>query len=79
MLLEGKLKRAALLMAVDICLKKVNNSPKRCARNLIELGISAYPEAISATQKNELYTQLISLIEAGNVQEAKTLFITVFL
>lgn len=79
MLLEGKLKRAALLMAVDICLKKVDNSPKRCARNLIELGTSAYPGVISDKEKSALYTQLISLFETGNIQEARTLFTTVFL
>jgi hypothetical protein len=78
MLLNGKLKRVALLAAVDICLKKTNLSPKRCTRNLIELGASAYPGKLSEAGRNELYRKLLSLIAAGDLSGAKALFSSAF-
>lgn len=79
MLLNGKLKRAALLTAVDICLKNVKHSPKRCARNLIELGTSAYPNKLSTAARNELYQILITSIENGDLSAARASFTSVFL
>lgn len=79
MLLDGKIKRAALLTAVDICLRRMNHSPKRCARNLIELGTSAYPEKISKAEKGDLYCQLLYLFENGDIPAARALFSSVFL
>jgi hypothetical protein len=38
MLLEMKLKKAAMLAALDITLARMQKSPERCARNLLELG-----------------------------------------
>ncbi len=78
MLLEGKLRRVALLAAVDICLKKMICSPKRCARNLIELGLSAYPDKLNNAEQNDLYKKLLTIFKSGNLPEAKALFITVF-
>lgn len=79
MLLEGKFKKTALLVAVDICLRKAKSSPKRCARNLIELGLSAYPNKIAEKEQSDLYQSLLSLFEAGDTASAKTLFSSVFL
>jgi hypothetical protein len=79
MILDGKLKRVALLVAVDIRLRKVSNSPKRCARNIIELGISAYPNKISQAEKNNLYRDLLTFFENDDIPAVKTLFCSVFL
>lgn len=79
MLLDGKIKRTALLAAVDVCLRRMSNSPKRCARNIIELGLSAYPEKSSEVEQSDLYKKLLVAFEIGNVQEAKALFSSVFL
>ena len=79
MLLDGKLKRIALLAAVDVCLKRINQSPKRCARNIIDLGTSAFPGKITATQKDELYHKLLASFESGDIPAAKELFTSVFL
>lgn len=79
MLLDRNLKRVALLVAVDIRLRKVSNSPKRCARNMIELGISAYPNKISQSEKNNLYRDLLTFFEKDDLPAAKALFSSVFL
>jgi hypothetical protein len=79
MLLDGKLKRAAILAALDICLKKTNHSPKRCARNLLELGVSSYPGKLSETGKSEFYHSLLTLLENEDLPAARALFISVFL
>lgn len=79
MLLEGKMKRVAVLAAVDVYLRKMKNSPKRCARNLIELGLSAYPGKISGNEENELYQKLLTSLKSDNVSEARALFTSVFL
>lgn len=78
MLLDGKMKRVALLAAVDVCLRRMKNSPKRCARNLIELGLSAYPGKISVKQQSDLYQKLLTSFEHGDTQEAKGLFSSAF-
>lgn len=79
MLLDGNLKRVALLAAVDICLRRMKNSPKRCARNLIELGTSAYPGKITDTEKSLLYEKLIASFENNDTATARALFSSVFL
>jgi DNA-binding protein Fis len=79
MLLDGKMKKIALLAAVDVCLRSMKISPKRCARNLIELGISAYPDKITGKEQNDLYQNLMTYFENGDIQKAKSLFSSVFL
>lgn len=79
MLLNGKLKRIALLAAVDVCLKRTSKSPKRCARNMIELGTSAFPGKITEAQKSELYDKLLSYFESNDASAARELFSSVFL
>ena len=63
MALEHKLKYAALNAAVDITLKGIKRSPERCARNLIELGLSAFPNSINEAQKDVLYNNFYDLVK----------------
>lgn len=79
MTLEGKLRKVAVIAAVDISLKRIGRSPERCARNLIELGTNAYPNALSKKDQVILYSTLLCICEANNTQGAKELFIKTFL
>ncbi len=79
MLLEGKVKRVALLTAVDICLRKKKNSPKRCARNIIELGLTAYPGKLTAAEQNILFENILAAFDQGDIAEVRTLFSAAFL
>ncbi len=79
MLIDGKVKKVALMAAVDFCLKKTSQSPKRCARNLIELGISAYPGRIDKSEQNELYQKFLDFFENNDISSARGLFTSVFL
>jgi hypothetical protein len=79
MLLEGKIKKAALMAAIDVCLRRMKNSPKRCARNMIELGLSAYPDKRLEVEQCDLYKKLLASFEQEDVQEARSLFSSVFL
>lgn len=74
MLLDGKIKRVALLAAVDICLRRGKSSPKRCARNLIELGVLAYPDKLSSKEQNDLYDHLIEAIIKVDITAIHSLF-----
>lgn len=78
MIVEGKLKRVALIAAVDINLKRISKSPERCARNLLELGLTAYPDKLMKTDQNEFYNRLLLLCKNGDVQSTKDLFISKF-
>lgn len=79
MLLEGKVKKVALLTAVDISLKTSKNSSKRCARNIIELGLSAYPNKLSANDQDILFQQLLDAFEEDDIAKARDLFTSAFL
>lgn len=78
MTLELKLKRAALNAAVDITLKGMKRSPERCARNLIELGISAFPNLLSEKEKNVLYDKILIVCKNVDINAAKELFFQSF-
>ncbi len=79
MLTESKIKKAAVLVALDISLKRMKNSPKRCARNIMELGLSAYPDKIPKEQQEIIFRDLASACEHGDINKAKNSFITYFL
>jgi len=79
MLLESKIKQAAILAAVDIRLKKIKHSPERCSRNLLELGIIAYPGKLSKQEQSVFLEQLMNFCKNENSAEAKNLFINTFL
>ncbi|HEX3076416.1 MAG TPA: hypothetical protein VHQ24_06090 [Lachnospiraceae bacterium] len=78
MLLESKLKQAALRTAVDVSLKRIKKSPERCARNLIELGVTAYPKSITPKERQDLYQKLLEICKREDNEEAKTLFFNTF-
>lgn len=75
--LEYKLKRAALRAAVDITLRGKEQSPGRCARNLLELGCSVNPQ-LSKEQKNSAYNQLLTACRNQGLPECKELFFSLF-
>ena len=78
MTLELKLKKAMLISAIDIIVKGANKSPERCARNLIELGVKAYPNTLTKSQQKELYTNLLGLFKDKDISKAKDLFFLTF-
>ena len=59
---------------IDILLKNITKSPARCARNLIEFGLSSTFNESLKTKKDELYHSLLSLLEKGNIKEIKDWF-----
>lgn len=73
------MKRVVVLVAVDLCLKRRKSSPKRCARNLIELGLSAYPDKLTQNEQNSLYNDLMKAITDGDISASRDLFSTAFL
>ena len=78
MTLELKLKCAALNAAVDITLKGLKKSPERCARNLIELGTSAFPNLLSEKEKDILYNKILNVCKNVDLIAAKELFFQSF-
>lgn len=79
MILEFKLKEAALIVAVDISLKRMKKSPERCARNLMELGVSAYPEKVQKKDRPVFFQKLLTICKADDMNGAKELFFNTFL
>lgn len=78
MKLELKLKQAALKVAVDISLRRMKKSPERCARNLIELGITAYPDKTSKKDRQNFYQKLLDICKSENIEEARSFFFETF-
>jgi hypothetical protein len=78
MMLEVKLKQAALKVAVDISLKRMKKSPERCARNLIELGTTAYPDKIPKKDHQNFYQKLLDICKSEDIEEARKLFFETF-
>ncbi len=77
-MLESRLKQAALNAAVDISLKRMKKSPKRCARNLLELAITAYPDKIMKKDRSDFYLKLLDICKRESAEEAKILFYNTF-
>lgn len=75
--LERKIKRAALNAAVELALKRMDKSPERCVRNLVELGLTALP-GNPGKGRDDIYTELLSLCRNGDNQGVKALFFTAF-
>ena len=78
MTLELKLKLAALNAAVDITLKGMKKSPERCARNLVELGVSAFPNFLNEKEKDILYDKILVICKNVDFIAAKELFFQSF-
>jgi hypothetical protein len=79
MTLENKLRQAAVIAAVDINLKRIGKSPERCARNIMEVGLSAYPNKLHKKDQEEFHCSLLALCKVGDAQKARALFINSFL
>jgi hypothetical protein len=79
MMLEMKLKKAALTAALDISLKRMHNSPERCARNLTELGFNAFPGKYSAKEQSELLKEFLTVCKDGDTLKTRDLFFVSFL
>lgn len=78
MLLESKIKQAALLSAIDISLKRMKKSPERCARNLMELGINTYPNKLTKNEYNDYLQKLLTFCKNNDIQGAREFFIQIF-
>ena len=72
------LKAIIIDVNIDILLKNITKSPTRCARNLIELGLSSTFNDNLKSKKDELYKSLLSLLEKGNIKEIKEWFFKTF-
>lgn len=79
MLLEMKLKKAAIIAALDITLARMQKSPERCARNLLELGLTTYPGKLNKQQQNDMLQLLLELCKKGDIAGAKEIFLNGFL
>jgi len=78
MILESKIKLAALLVAVNISFKRIKKCPERCARNLMEIGINTFPNKITKKQYDNFSQKLILLCKNNDAQGARELFIQIF-
>ncbi|HWT73937.1 MAG TPA: hypothetical protein VN258_04350 [Mobilitalea sp.] len=79
MLTEGKIKKVALLVALDISLKRMKRSPERCARNLMELGLGAYPDRLTVQERMEYQQKLLDACRHGDSNEVRECFMAAFL
>jgi len=74
-----KMKKAAIAVALDIRLSRIRRSPERCARNLIELGLGAYPGKLTTAQQELLLQELMMACRSKDMIKARDLFISSFL
>jgi len=78
MILESRIKKAAFFAAVDISFKRMKKCPERCARNLMELVISTFPNKITQTEYANLSQKLLLFCKSNDLQGAHDLFIQTF-
>ncbi len=78
-LIRQEIKKAAVLAAVDIALKRMNRSPKRCARNITELGINAFPNRFTKEEHPLIQEEFLSACKAKDPIKTKELFISCFI
>lgn len=74
-----KIKKAALLAALDINIKRMHRSPYRCSRNIMELGLVAFPNKLSEEEQSVLISALINACKEHDALRIKQLFIQSFL
>lgn len=77
-MLEARLKQAAINTAVDVSRKRMKKAPERCARNLLELAATAYPDQIDGKRRQELYLKLLDICKRESPEEAKDLISRTF-
>lgn len=76
--LERKIKKAALTAAIDFSQTRMNKSPERYARNLIELATSTYPGSITKEEELELFHKIIEFTRLQEVNKIRELINTTF-
>lgn len=73
------IKNTIILTAVDIRLAHLGSSPKRCARNLMELGLKHATHPLTSTEKLTVWNLLLALCQDQDLNAIKDLFIHTFL
>lgn len=76
--LERKIKKAALTAAIEFSSGRMNKSPERYARNLIELATSTYPGSITKEEEGVLFDQIIQLTKLQEVNKIRELMNVTF-
>lgn len=72
------LKAIIINVNIDLLLKNITKSPTRCARNIIELGLSSTLNDNLKTRKDELYHTLLDILKTGNIENIKNWFFQTF-
>lgn len=72
------LKAIIIDVNIDLLLKNITKSPTRCARNIIELGLSSTINDNLKARKDELYNTLLSILKTGNIENIKNWFFQTF-
>lgn len=72
-------KNTIILTAVDIRLSHLDHSPKRCARNLMELGIKHSAHRLSSAEKLAIWNLLLTLCQNEDLNAIRELFVQSFL
>lgn len=73
-----RIKKAAVTAALDIRLARMLRSPERCARNLMELGIGAYPDKLTKDEQLILQQRFLILCKNRDIIKARELFLASF-
>lgn len=73
-----KFKKAAVIAALDITLTRVHRSPERCARNLLEIGTSAFPNKLTRQEQATLLQELLLLCRKKDIINIRNLFLMYF-
>ena len=73
------IKNTIILTAVDIRLAHLGSSPKRCARNLMELGLKHATHPLTSTEKLTVWNLLLALCQDQDLIAIKDLFVHTFL
>ncbi len=74
-----RLKKAAVTVALDIRLAGIVRSPERCARNLLELGLSTFPNQLTKEEQSILLQKFITVCKNQDKIKARELFFASFL
>ncbi len=72
------LKAVIIDVNIDLLLKNITKSPTRCARNIIELGLSSTFNENLKAKKDELYHNLLEILETHNIEKIKKWFFQTF-
>lgn len=73
------IKNTIILTAVDIRLAHLGSFPKRCARNLMELGLKHATHPLTSAEKLTVWNLLLALCQDQDLIAIKDLFVHTFL